>query len=48
MKGAQDGYFWDNAPHHRHLQTFPHHKHTRWEIKESFKTSLEEVLRELE
>ncbi len=18
---------WDNAPHHRHLETFPHHKH---------------------
>lgn len=20
---------WDNAPHHRHILTFPHHKHTR-------------------
>ena len=19
---------WDNAPHHKHLKTFPHHKHT--------------------
>ncbi|MCZ7574865.1 MAG: DUF6516 family protein [Ardenticatenaceae bacterium] len=37
---------WDNAPHHTHLATFPHHKHvTRQEnLQPSFETSLEDVV----
>ncbi|HBY98234.1 MAG TPA: hypothetical protein DEP84_30530, partial [Chloroflexi bacterium] len=37
---------WDNAPHHTHLETFPHHKHvTRQEnLQPSFETSLEDVV----
>ncbi len=26
---------WDNAPHHKHLKTFPHHKHYGRQISES-------------
>jgi len=35
---------WDNAPHHPHLRTYPHHKHTP-ELKESEEIRLEEVLK---
>lgn len=38
---------WDNASHHRHIATFPHHKHTGNEknISESKEMSLTEALR---
>ncbi len=32
---------WDNSPHHRHLRTFPHHKHTP-DIEESQEIGIEE------
>ncbi len=37
---------WDNAFHHRHISTFPHHKHTGNEdkIEESEEMTLEAVL----
>lgn len=36
---------WDNAPHHKHIVTFPHHKHLRSEeIVASSAISLEEIL----
>jgi len=35
---------WDNAPHHKTLITFPHHKHTNKDVLESSEISLEEVL----
>lgn len=35
---------WDNAPHHKHIKTYPHHKHTP-KVAESYETSLEDVLR---
>jgi len=40
---------WDNASHHRHISTFPHHKHVGDEktILESFDVSLLEVLTEI-
>ena len=38
---------WDNAPHHRHLKTFPHHKHTP-EVEESEEVNLEGVLKVIE
>ena len=38
---------WDNSPHHRHLKTFPHHKHTL-KIEESKEVSLEDVLKVIE
>ncbi len=37
---------WDNSPHHKRLETFPHHKHIgdRRNIQPSFETCLEEVM----
>jgi len=37
---------WDNAPHHSHLLTYPHHKHVEAQtnIEESHETTLESVL----
>ena len=35
---------WDNAPHHRNIETFPHHKHVGDEILPSNETTLEDVL----
>ena len=37
---------WDNAPHHTHLESFPHHKHVGYQthLAPSRETSLEEVM----
>jgi len=37
---------WDNAPHHTHLESFPHHKHVGYQTRlaPSRETSLEEVM----
>lgn len=37
---------WDNALHHRHLETFPHHKHVgeKGNLQPSSETSLEAVI----
>lgn len=37
---------WDNAPHHTHLETFPHHKHVGRpaNLQPSSETRLEEVI----
>lgn len=37
---------WDNAPHHRQLETHPHHKHLgrKENLQPSSETRLEEVL----
>lgn len=34
---------WDNAPHHKEISTYPHHKHTE-KIEESEEVDLEKVL----
>jgi len=41
---------WDNAPHHKKVKTFPHHKHLAHQktIRLSYETSLEDVMREIE
>jgi len=39
---------WDNAPHHRGISTFPHHKHIYREIVESEVMKISDVLAELE
>jgi hypothetical protein len=39
---------WDNAPHHRQVKTFPHHKHVKEEIIESKEMSIEDIIIELE
>ena len=38
---------WDNAPHRQEIRTFPHHVHTKEEIKESYSITLDDVLREI-
>jgi hypothetical protein len=38
---------WDNAPHHRHIATFPHHKHTPVGIFENLEITLSDVLAEI-
>jgi hypothetical protein len=38
---------YDNAPHHRNIATFPHHKHTHNEIIASAEAMLSDVLFEI-
>lgn len=38
---------WDNAPHHLHLKTFPHHRHSSQNITESFNITLSDILKEI-
>lgn len=35
---------WDNAPHYKEIETFPHHKHVGERIEPSFKLTVKEVL----
>ena len=35
---------WDNSPHHKHIKTFPHHKHENESVVESFDISLKDVI----
>ncbi|HMZ60928.1 MAG TPA: DUF6516 family protein [Leptospiraceae bacterium] len=35
---------WDNAPHHREIETFPYHKHIDNRIESSEKMTLNDVL----
>jgi hypothetical protein len=39
---------YDNAAHHREIQTFPHHKHVGAEVKPSEEIGLAEVVAEIE
>jgi len=45
--GSQLVIRWDNAPHHRQVRTFPHHKHLKDAILESKEVTIEEILEEL-
>ncbi|UOG91393.1 MAG: DUF6516 family protein [Candidatus Thiothrix sulfatifontis] len=48
MDAAQTMIFrYDNAPHHRHVVTFPHHKHDGDVIRDSLELSLADVLLEI-
>ncbi len=38
---------YDNAPHHKEAQTFPHHKHTLSGIEESVEPTLHDILLEI-
>jgi hypothetical protein len=38
---------WDDAPHHRHLTTFPYHKHIKDQVVESLPVGLPQVLQEI-
>jgi hypothetical protein len=39
---------WDNAPHHQHIATFPHHKHTAEGVSANSDITLAAVLAEIE
>ena len=39
---------WDNAPHHEHIATHPHHKHVGEEVLPSKDITFEDVLRYIE
>ncbi len=47
-KGSELIIRWDNAPHHRQVRTFPHHKHLKEAILESREVVIEDILKELE
>ena len=36
---------WDNAPHHKEVQTFPHHKHIGKNIEPSEQTDVRKVMK---
>ena len=36
---------WDNAPHHKEINSFPHHKHMGKKVEPSSERNLSEVLR---
>ena len=35
---------WDNAPHHKEVETFPHHKHMGKNIEPSQQTDIKKVM----
>jgi len=35
---------WDNAPYHKNIRTYPHHKHINDKVEESFETTCERIL----
>lgn len=36
---------WDNSPHHKNIETFPHHKHINKAVESSKEISLRQVLK---
>jgi hypothetical protein len=36
---------WDNAPHHKEVKSFPHHKHDKKGIEASTEKNLEDVIK---
>ena len=39
---------WDNARHHKHISTYPNHKHVGGKVMESNEISLNDILRYIE
>ncbi|MFN8461896.1 MAG: DUF6516 family protein [Anaerolineales bacterium] len=39
---------YDNTAHHKHISTFPNHKHLTWKDRTSDIPALEQVMREIE
>ncbi|MFC2089051.1 DUF6516 family protein [Calditrichota bacterium] len=35
---------WDNAPHHKEIKSFPHHRHLKNSVEQSNEQNLQEVL----
>ncbi len=47
-KGSELIIRWGNAPHHKQIRTFPHHKHVGETILESNEVEIEVILKDLE
>jgi len=48
MDGKQELIFrYDNAPHHKEIETFPHHRHTSDKVQESHEPTLHNILLEI-
>ncbi len=39
---------WDNAPHHKHIKTYPHHYHYKNNVFESYDISIKDILMYIE
>ena len=39
---------WDNAPHHKNIPTYPHHKHIKGDVLPNYAITCEEILKEIE
>ena len=39
---------WDNAPFHKNIKTYPHHKHVKDKLQESPTLTLDKVIEEIE
>ena len=39
---------WDNAPHHKDIPTYPHHKHVKKKVLPNYAITCEEILKEIE
>jgi hypothetical protein len=46
-KNPSTSFRYDNAPHHRDVPTFPHHKHTGSSVQQSTEPTLHDVLLEI-
>ena len=38
---------YNNAPHHRQIATFPHHKHVKNQVKPLYEPSIEAFIKEV-
>jgi hypothetical protein len=47
VKGKKSIFRYDNAPHHRRIPTFPHHKHVRNKVIAAGEPTLGQVLNEI-
>ncbi|MGR3219791.1 MAG: toxin-antitoxin system TumE family protein [Candidatus Anammoxibacter sp.] len=39
---------WDNSPHHKHIETHPHHLHSSGNVLPSYQISCEDILKVIE
>lgn len=46
-KGSELIIRWDNAPHHKQIKTYPHHKHINENVLESREVTIDDILEEL-
>ena len=46
-KGSELIIRWDNAPHHKQIKTYPHHKHINENVFESREVTIDDILEEL-